>query len=146
LVATDGSAGADRAVKLAAELAKALDGKLSIVTAGGTLSGDETRKLVRAEGNIGEAIEAISGQILIEAKERARRIGVSDIQVQTSWGDAAEANIEITRREGVNMIVLGRRGRGRLTGCCSEACLRSLWVSSLVPSSSFYDHLTRMPC
>jgi nucleotide-binding universal stress UspA family protein len=61
LVATDGSAGADRAVKLAAELAKALDDKLSIVTAGGTLSGDETRKLVRAEGNIGEAIEAISG-------------------------------------------------------------------------------------
>jgi nucleotide-binding universal stress UspA family protein len=53
---------------------------------------------------------------LIEAKERARRIGVSDIQVQTSWGDAAEANIEIARREGVNMIVLGRRGRGRLTG------------------------------
>jgi len=116
LVATDGSTGADRAVELAAELAKALDGKLSIVTVGGNLSGEETRQLVRAEGNIGEALEAISGQILLEASERARRIGVPNLQVQTSWGDAAEAIIEIARREGVNMIVLGRRGRGRLAG------------------------------
>jgi len=35
MVATDGSAGADRAVEVAAVLAKAVDGELLIVTIGG---------------------------------------------------------------------------------------------------------------
>jgi nucleotide-binding universal stress UspA family protein len=116
LVATDGSAGASRAVDVAAELTKAVGGKLSIVTVGGNLSGEEMRQLARAEGNISDALEAISSRILVEARERARRIGVTDIQVQTSWGDAAEAIIEFARRESADAIVLGRRGRGRLAG------------------------------
>ncbi len=116
LVTADGSTGADRAVEVAAELAKVIDGKLSIVTVRGNLSGEETRQLARAEGDIGDALEAISDQILMGARERARRIGVSNIQVQTSCGDAAEATIEIVGREGADAIVLGRRGRGRLAG------------------------------
>jgi nucleotide-binding universal stress UspA family protein len=43
LVATDGSPAADRSVDLAAELAKASDGTLLIVTVGGNLPDHEAR-------------------------------------------------------------------------------------------------------
>jgi nucleotide-binding universal stress UspA family protein len=116
LVATDGSSGADRAVDVAARLAKAMDAKLLIVTIGGNLSADGTRQLSRAEGNIGDALESLSSQILAAAKDRARQHGISDIDIQAGWGDAAEQIIELAKRSNADVIVLGRRGRGRLTG------------------------------
>lgn len=116
MVATDGSEDADRAVDVAAELAMALRGKLFIVTVAGNLSGEETRELTRAERNIGDALEALSMQILTAAEKRAQRLGVTDIQLQIGWGDAAQSIIEIAARETADAIVLGRRGRGRLTG------------------------------
>lgn len=116
LVATDGSPGADRAVDVAARLAKAMDRKLLIVTIGGNLSADETRQLARAEGNIADALEALSSQILAATKDRARQHGISDIDIQAGWGDAAEQIIELAKRSNADVIVLGRRGRGRLTG------------------------------
>ena len=63
MVATDGSEGADRAVDVAAELAKAFGGELLIVTVGGNVSGEELRQLERAEGNIGEALDMLSKYI-----------------------------------------------------------------------------------
>jgi len=64
MVATDGSEGADRAVDVAAELAKAFGGELLIVTVGGNVSGEEMRQLERAERNIGEALDMLSNQIM----------------------------------------------------------------------------------
>jgi nucleotide-binding universal stress UspA family protein len=116
LVATDGSACANRAVDVAAELAKAVSGTLSIVTVGGTLSGEETRQLARAEGAISDALEAVSNQILAEAKTRAQRHGIAVTKIEAAWGDAAEEITNIAKRENSDAIVLGRRGRGRLTG------------------------------
>jgi nucleotide-binding universal stress UspA family protein len=116
MVATDGSEGANRAVDVAAEFAKAFGGNLSIVTIGGNLSAEETRQLQHAGDNIADTLEALSTRNLIEARERARRVGMSAVQVQTGWGDAAEMIIEIARRERADAIVLGRRGRGRLAG------------------------------
>lgn len=116
LVATDGSSSADRAVEVAVELAKALGGHLLILTIAGSFSGEEIRQLVRAERDIADAVESLSTQILIAAKERAQRLGVSAVNMQTAWGDPAEAIIEAARREHADAIVVGRRGRGRLTG------------------------------
>ena len=115
MAATDGSAGADRAVDAAADLARAVAGTLSILTVGGNISGDGTR-LARAEGDIGAALDIISMQILIAAKERAQRIGAPTEQVQTGWGDPAQVIIEMARRDNVDAIVIGRRGRGQLAG------------------------------
>ena len=114
LVATDGSEGADCAVDVAAKIAKEFGSKLFIVTIAGDLSGDEMGRLVRGEGNIGDALEALSMQILTAAKDRANRLGVSNVQLQIGWGDAAQSIIEIAAREAADAIVLGRRGRGRL--------------------------------
>jgi nucleotide-binding universal stress UspA family protein len=117
MVATDGSGGADRAVDFAAELAKATRCTLSIVTIGGNLSGEDLRQLTHIAGNsIGDALDSLSAQILRHARERARHLGVSEVHVQTGWGDAATAIIEAAQREHADVIVIGRRGRGRLAG------------------------------
>lgn len=117
MVATDGSTGADRAVDFAAELAKATSCTLSIVTIGGNLSGEELQQLAHiAGGSIGDAIDSLSGQILTHARERAQQAGVSEIHVQSGWGDAATAIIEATQRRQADIIVIGRRGRGQLAG------------------------------
>lgn len=117
MVATDGSGGADRAVDFAAELTKKIGCTLSIVTIGGNLSGEELRQLAHTAGtNIGDAIDSLSAQILAHARERARRLSVSEIHIQTGWGDATTAIIEAAQREHADVIVIGRRGRSRLAG------------------------------
>ena len=131
MVATDGSQGADRAVDVAADFAKTLGGELSILTVGGNLSGDEMRQIARAERDLGDALDAISNQILMQSKERARRIGVSTVKVEVAWGDPAEAIIETARREQVDAIVVGRRGRGQLAGLLLGSVSQK--VASLAP-------------
>jgi len=64
MVAPDCSGGGSRAVDVAAELATALGGKLIILTVAGNLSGEETRELMGIEGNIGEALETRSMEIV----------------------------------------------------------------------------------
>lgn len=116
MVATDGSAGADRAVGVAAVLAKAVDGELLIVTIGGNFPAEEIRKLACAEGGVGEANELLCNRILLEAKERAERAGAHKIAVRSGWGDPAEGIIDAAHRERSDMLVLGRRGCGKLAG------------------------------
>ncbi|MBW7950064.1 MAG: universal stress protein [Pseudorhodoplanes sp.] len=114
LLATDGSSGADRATEVAARLAKAFGAKLSILTVGGNVPEHEIRQLARAEGSIGDALELISNEILLQAKEHAQRTGATDVRTESGWGDPAQAIIETARREQADAIVMGRRGRGRL--------------------------------
>lgn len=116
LLATDGSSGAERAGDVAAEFAKATAGKLSILTVGGNLSRHEIEELRRAPCDIGDALDAVSGRILVHAEERLRRAGVSDIQCHTGWGDPAESIVETAERLHADTIVMGRRGLGRLAG------------------------------
>jgi nucleotide-binding universal stress UspA family protein len=116
LVATDGSPGADRAVDLAATLAKSMGSELHIVTIAGDIADEQEKLLARAEGGIGAVIEAFSAQILRKAKERAQRLGASTIETTSGWGDAAQCILDIAARKEADAIVLGRRGRGRLAG------------------------------
>jgi nucleotide-binding universal stress UspA family protein len=74
MVATDGSAGADRAVDLAAELTKAVAGDLLIATVADSQSGEEARRLARAEGGFGDALEALAADSLRAAEARARHL------------------------------------------------------------------------
>jgi len=116
MAATDGFSGADRAVDFAAELAKAVAGDLLIVTIAGTLSGEEVRQFALAKANIGDALEAVTARILRAAEARARRLGASNIQVHTGWGDVAQSLFEIASNRSIDAIALGRRGRGQLAG------------------------------
>ncbi len=67
LLPTDGSTGAERATEVAAKLAKAMGGRLSILTAGGNLFGDEMKQLARVEGdNRNAQVEANNIQISVK--------------------------------------------------------------------------------
>ena len=88
MVATDGSSGASRAVDLAAD-AKAVAGELLIATVADSQLGEEAGQLVRAEGSIGDALEALTAQTLKAAEARARHFGVSRIALRTGSGDVA---------------------------------------------------------
>ena len=116
MVATDGSSGADRAVDVAAELAKAVAGDLLIATVADSQLAEDARGLARVEGNIGDVLEALTAKTLKGAEARARRIGVSRIELRTGAGDVAQSLIDIAAGSSVEMIVLGRRGRGQLAG------------------------------
>ncbi len=116
MVATDGSSGANRAIDLAAELAKAIAGDLLIAIVSDGQLEQEAQQFARVEGNIGDALEALAAKTLKDAEDRARRLGVSRIELRMGSGDVAQSLIDIATGNSVEMIVLGRRGRGQLAG------------------------------
>lgn len=131
IVATDGSPGGNRAVDVAAKLAKATASDLLILTVGGNISGTELRKLASAEGDLSEALETAANEILDRARKRALRSSVSSVKSLTGWGDPAEAIIDAVRREKADLLVVGRRGRGRLSGLLLGSVSQKL--TSLAP-------------
>jgi nucleotide-binding universal stress UspA family protein len=133
LVATDGSSGGSRAVTAAAEMAKALDCDLLIVTLPeNTLPPAKWSELARTEGGVAEGLELLETRILVEAKERAKSIGVAKVRTSSGSGDVAEAIMDMARRERTHIMVVGRRGRGQLSGLLLGSV--SLKLVSLAPS------------
>ena len=116
MVATDGSSAANHAVDVAAELVKAVAGNLLIATVADSQLIEEAWQLARTEGGAGDALEALTDQTLRTAEARARHLGVSRIELRTGWGDVAKSLIDIAAGNSIEMIVLGRRGRGQLAG------------------------------
>lgn len=116
MVATDGSGGADRAVDFAAELARGLGAELLILTVAGELPAEDMRRLAHAEQDIGSALDSAAEQIAVAAEARAKSVGHSRMRRSQVWGDPAEAIIGEAERERADLIVVGRRGRGRLAG------------------------------
>jgi nucleotide-binding universal stress UspA family protein len=131
LVATDGSPGANRAVDAAARLAKVADCELLILTIGGSVTGEELRRLATIGGDLSKKLEAAANKILKQARMRAVRAGASKIRLQSGWGDPAEAIIDTIRHKKVDTLVVGRRGRGQLSGLLLGSVSQKL--ASLAP-------------
>jgi nucleotide-binding universal stress UspA family protein len=115
IVATDGSPGANRAIDTAVTMAKAGGCELVILTIGGNVTGAELRRLASAEGDLTQALKSAADLILSRARKRAHRGGVSAVRTLSGWGDAAEAIIDVVKREKADILVVGRRGRSRLS-------------------------------
>jgi nucleotide-binding universal stress UspA family protein len=131
LAATDGSEGANRALGAAIALAKATGGELVILTAGGSMTGTELRKLADDGGNLSATLEAQADRLLQQAVRRARRAGIAVPKTLREWGDPAERIIAVAKREQADVVVVGRRGRGRLSGLLLGSVSQK--VASLAP-------------
>ncbi|HSK15393.1 MAG TPA: universal stress protein [Gaiellaceae bacterium] len=111
LIATDGSAGALVAVAMGAELARDLGGTASVVYVRPTIGalGDPfyQRKLTE---QMEEAEAALAA-----ARAEAGKLGVS-LETDVLEGDAADTIVEIARLRGADVIAVGSRGLGAVTG------------------------------
>jgi nucleotide-binding universal stress UspA family protein len=119
LVAIDGSEGSLRAVQVAAQFARELQGELIIIHVIGVREphSNELDEYGRWEHvTPGEYLSDVSEHILADARQRAERLGVSGIRCQSPAGEIAETIVETAQRNHADMIVLGKRGLGRLSG------------------------------
>jgi nucleotide-binding universal stress UspA family protein len=117
LVATDGSEGAGRALTTAAELAKAAVAELIIVNVEqGRLSDNLEAMRETEQASADEILYAMSTRILTRAQTKAATLGVAKIRTYSGLGDAAGFILEVAKNEQADIIVVGRRGRGRLMG------------------------------
>lgn len=117
LAATDGSEGASRAVDRAARLGKALGAELVIATVGPDRLSDEEMSEAAREGiSQGDLLERFAQEILIDAKKLARSQGVPEVRTLHAAGDPTAMILDAARSEQADMIVVGKRGRGRLVG------------------------------
>ena len=131
VVATDGSPDAIRAVTAAANLARAANGELTILTIGGNISGAELRRLASTDGDLSATMKSAANKVLDQARKCAQRAGVTDVKLQTGWGDPSETIIETVRHRKADILVVGRRGRGRLSALLLGSVSQKL--ASLAP-------------
>ena len=117
LVATDGSPHSDRAVDCAADLARASDASLVVFHVTEAPSGQAAQKLKEIE-HVGEGDipELLAHSLLAQACSRARAFGAIRISAVATTGDPAEEILSAAKRKSADMIVVGKRGRGRLAG------------------------------
>ena len=119
LVATDGSDGADRAIDFAAQLAKDLGSALVIMNVVGAKSLPETvvSQFTRAEHAwIRDLSAAASAKILQEARDRAGNLGATMVRLESRDGDPAQAVLDFAEEAAADVIVVGKRGTGRVSG------------------------------
>jgi len=119
VAATDGSQSADRAIDYAASIAKNSGAALVLVHAGGGdgLPGDAMSRLTSAQHVwLDELLNSMSAEILTKARERARAAGAATIILESRLGDVAQAVLDVAQEKGADLIVVGKRGQGRVAG------------------------------
>lgn len=63
-----------------------------------------------------EAIEAIGQRIVADAEVVAKLAEVRDVRIRIEEGDPARQILAVAKEENADLIVMGRRGLGRLEG------------------------------
>jgi len=115
LVATDGSAAAVEATKLASELARASGDELVFVTAWRELRGDFGLPLHRLIPDLVEAEREWAEQTLAAAAADARATGL-EARTVCRHGPPAEEICELARELRPRLLVLGSTGWGSIEG------------------------------
>lgn len=116
LVAFDGSPSAERAILFAARLTSP-DTKLVVLCVGEIAAGRDLEEFARIENaTIGDVLEAETHLTLSKAVALAEGRGIAQIERRAEAGDPAEAILSTAKSVNADAIVVGRRGRGRLSG------------------------------
>jgi len=123
LVATDGSAPANRAVEMAARLTKELNGTLKVIHVCSERDVPEEQLsdyTISEHASSAEILNALSEAKLQAARDHAAKFGVSEVEVasllEIDAGAIAETIIDAAERNDATMIVMGKRGLSRLSG------------------------------
>ena len=117
LAATDGSESAARAVGYAAFLSKKFDARLVLLNIAQTVpDGVFQRLLPEQEIWLREAQAAHAAEVLRAARDIAMAEGASNVMLETRTGDVVQAIISFARERDIGLVVVGRRGIGRLQG------------------------------
>jgi nucleotide-binding universal stress UspA family protein len=123
LVAVDGSEPARRAVAAAADYAHHAGARLTLVhvlTRTGRHQVPEELKgfteLEHLRVTEHEIIVSAGQEILAKAEQQAREAGVTNIATVLESGDPTAMIADLARREGIDLIVMGRRGLGDFAG------------------------------
>ena len=120
LIATDGSAAANRALPLAAHLARTNDAALYLLTVVRDIQvPPEMKDMARVE-NLGETrvsvLEFVANQILESAEQRLKNDGVEKIYRAIANGDPATEIVRYAKKHDIDLIVIGTRGLGQVKG------------------------------
>lgn len=122
MVADDGSEPALAAVRLAADLAAKTGAELiAFAAVGSELSPRDIAAFARSEAideaTAREKLAAAAAVYLDRGRDIAARLGVARFRAEARIDiDAAAAIVAFARDNGVELIVVGSRGRGRLPG------------------------------
>jgi nucleotide-binding universal stress UspA family protein len=136
LVATDGSAGADRAIDYAARRAKTegLDLVIVNVVGGYGLPDKAMRAFTRTQGAwLREELASLSAETLNKARDRARKLGVRAIRLESRTGEVAPTIIKVARETKIDAIVVGKRGAGRVAGLLLGSVSQKLASLASIP-------------
>lgn len=123
LVPVDGSDPAKRAVLAAADLAQRYDATLTLIhvlSYSGSFAVPEELKayseLEHTRITEHDLIQNAGNEILRNAEALAREKGVKNCKVLLNTGDPATHITDYVKKNGVDLVVMGRRGLGDLAG------------------------------
>ena len=121
LVGVDGSTAADAATDVAAALARKCSGSLILLHVVAPLPEgrlrNELNEFVRMEHHElteYEMLQNAGRDIVSKSETRVRESGLNQIESLVEVGDAAERIVNMAGVRNVDVIVLGRRGRGTI--------------------------------
>ncbi|OQX07382.1 MAG: hypothetical protein BWK76_24925 [Desulfobulbaceae bacterium A2] len=116
LVAVDGSAHAEAAVRVAAGLVRGATDSLRIVTVVPSFVGMDLEMAPRLNQDLGLALVARGKKHLEEAAALARVAGGIEAVTQLVTGESVPSMIlEVLEQQGIDLVVLGSRGHGAVS-------------------------------
>jgi nucleotide-binding universal stress UspA family protein len=118
LVGTDGSESSFRAVDRAASVAADAGARLLLLTAYRPMSPREVQDARQALGNEGYKVSGSTPaeDVLRDAADRAKGLGVADVETLAVEGDPVDALIDTVTKRKVDLLVVGNRGLNSLAG------------------------------
>ena len=123
LVPVDGSEHAARAVDIACDLATHYGAKLTLLHVLTQVGGYYVPRELKAFAEIEhqklteqDVVESVGREIVTHAERRANETGVKDYDGRLESGDPVGCIAEVVKQDGVDLIVMGRRGLSDLGG------------------------------
>lgn len=118
LVGTDGSASSFRAVDRAAVVARDAGATLLLLTAYRPMN---AREVQDARAVLGDDAYKVAGStpaddVLRDAADRAKALGVEKIEKIAVEGDPVDALVQTVDERGIDLLVVGNRGLNSLAG------------------------------